>query len=529
MPKTKLNIFLAKQGVQPEEVIKTLKPTPKRKSIGDGVFWYKEVADKKPQWLDSFFDGEPIDGSLRTKTIQAVYIKSVKVSDNEDRVFALTFGLGLNLLIVEKFEERFGINTALSLMSTSEIRTADTNTLGTIPKTTRTQLGKLSKISELDLDDEYDLLKSIGGKSEIGDNKILAGISTINGKTSLSLSKEIKYDQIDEMLRELFHLFKSDAYKIRFPGIDHTIEIKDKSIIEQLDKEILQKFNSGVASYNGIDLSCPEIITWDSIRGFKYPGNRKVFDDLSIGQLVTCLKNKIKSKKDIERCDLCNNCISTIDQNGVRQQSWTVYKCLIADIRIGNSQYTLNEGKWYKFEDDYVNQVNDYYNNAKISGLKLPSCDLTNKETERDYNERVAKKNPLKYIHMDKKLLHPEKQTPFEVCDILTTDKEFVHIKKGDSSANLSHLFSQGLVSAELLNNHVQTRKDLISKTPSVKKIIDADNYLPSSYTITYGIITTKSGERPEIPFFSKISFRNASRTLKNMGYKVNLLKIDWK
>lgn len=527
MPKTKLNIFLAKQGVKITDVIRNLDPAPKKVNLGESIFCYKEVTDKKPQWLDNFFGGDLDIENLKTKTIQAAYIKTVKVSEDENRVFALTFGLGINLLKLEKFEERFGINTALNLMSIDKIRTADTNILGSNPKTKRTQLGKLSKMEDFELDEEYELIKSIGGKSEIAGNPDLLGISTVNGKMSLSISKDIKYDKIDAMLKVLFLKFQSEEYKKRFPGIDHTIEIKDKSLIDELNNEVINRLNSKPANYEGIGLSCPEIIIWEDISGFQYPGRKKVHDDLSVDQLVDAYRAKDPEYK-ITLHDLHNKLISTANQHGNHHRSWPVYKCLLADIRYKDSQYSLNEGKWFKFDDDYVKKVIEYYNTAELSKLKLPPCDLVNAESEGKYNKRVAATS-TKFIHMDVNLMRPEKQTSFEVCDILTKDKEFLHIKKGETSANLSHLFSQGYVSADILNNHIQTRRDLVKKKKDIKGVIDPDNFMPSSYTVTFGIITKKTGARPEIPFFSKVTFRNISRTLKNMGYKVNLLKIDWK
>jgi uncharacterized protein (TIGR04141 family) len=38
-----------------------------------------------------------------------------------------------------------------------------------------------------------------------------------------------------------------------------------------------------------------------------------------------------------------------------------------------------------------------------------------------------------------------------EICDLLGPDNELIHVKRAKGSAPLSHLFSQGLVSAQTL------------------------------------------------------------------------------
>ena len=45
-------------------------------------------------------------------------------------------------------------------------------------------------------------------------------------------------------------------------------------------------------------------------------------------------------------------------------------------------------------------------------------------------------------------------------------------------------------------------------------------------YKVIYAIITNKEGDRPSIPFFSKVSFRQVCQRLKDYGYQVSLMKI---
>ncbi|WP_454007876.1 TIGR04141 family sporadically distributed protein [Alcaligenes sp. Marseille-Q7550] len=47
-----------------------------------------------------------------------------------------------------------------------------------------------------------------------------------------------------------------------------------------------------------------------------------------------------------------------------------------------------------------------------------------------------------------------------------------------------------------------------------------------AGYTIVYAIATTKTLPT-ELPFFSKVTLRNALKTLRALDYKVHLAKID--
>jgi uncharacterized protein (TIGR04141 family) len=61
---------------------------------------------------------------------------------------------------------------------------------------------------------------------------------------------------------------------------------------------------------------------------------------------------------------------------------------------------------------------------------------------------------------MDEKLVRARSQTtPIEVCDVLTASRQLIHVKRHLSSRELSHLFSQGFVSANLLQSDTTFRQ----------------------------------------------------------------------
>lgn len=65
-------------------------------------------------------------------------------------------------------------------------------------------------------------------------------------------------------------------------------------------------------------------------------------------------------------------------------------------------------------------------------------------------------------------------KSSIEVCDILTKDKELIHVKKNGSSSNLSHLFNQAAVSGETLLDS-KFRKEANNK---ISKIVFNDKFV---------------------------------------------------
>lgn len=102
-----------------------------------------------------------------------------------------------------------------------------------------------------------------------------------------------------------------------------------------------------------------------------------------------------------------------------------------------------------------------------------------------------------------------------------------IHVKVGKSSAMLSHLFAQGFVSANSFFDEKFRRK--VNEKLAGWSSVPEDEELPrGSYEVVYAIAKQNitNGDKPSIPFFSKVNFMNYSRQLKRLGYKVSLLGI---
>jgi len=123
-------------------------------------------------------------------------------------------------------------------------------------------------------------------------------------------------------------------------------------------------------------------------------------------------------------------------------------------------------------------------------------------------------------------IMHGGGHSKVEFCDIFTRNKKILHIKRYGGSNILSHLFSQGVVSGELFVSDSEFRQKVNSKLPAAYRLSDP-LVRPDAqeYEVIYGIIS--DSDKPlDIPFFSKVSLRNARRRLTTFGYKVAIKQI---
>lgn len=510
MSKTKINISLIKEGISLGEVIKEL--TPSTRLSNGHTLYYKTKPAAEPKWVETFFgDGINDRKEFKTKSISAVILYEIEVKPNHKRIFAITFGYGKNLINANTIEERFGLKTTLNLVDYKSLRSIDVNSLEAVPFKNRMQATKLSEPQHFNIDIDKNLLNAVTGKSS---DASFSG--TLSGSDTLSLSTDRSYDNIENLLKECFNQYESIEYKEHFDWIDKMKAIKDTTKIEILDNMMIDEINK--VDVSRVWMSIPEILDWNGTDSFKFNSDKQ-YDDVDIQILKAEQKGAISIK------NLKNRKLSSVNEEGTTIKQWSLYKCLYAEIRNDSKQYIFNEGKWFELSDDFVKEVNDYYNKSTISNIIL--CDYSVRE-EQEFNGQLAKGHPGEYCLMDKKLI-AFGGNKIEFCDIYTKQKQFVHVKKYTSSAVLSHLFFQGFVSAESFLDS-DFRKLVDEKLEEGFKIGPCDKINANDYEVVF-VIAQKDiamNVRPKIPFFSKVTFRSVCRRLHKYGYKVSITGVPY-
>lgn len=145
---------------------------------------------------------------------------------------------------------------------------------------------------------------------------------------------------------------------------------------------------------------------------------------------------------------------------------------------------------------------------------------------EDTYNKNLVDSDKEKYFHLDKELVKVDK-SKFEMCDILTYDRKLLHIKHFTSSAVLSHLFNQGLVSAECLKDK-NIRKQANKQIDCVFKLDETDNFKAEDYEVVFVIAKSNAQKLPVLPFFSKVALRNVALRLQLIGYKYSICGVPY-
>ncbi|RJQ38128.1 MAG: hypothetical protein C4550_07065 [Nitrospiraceae bacterium] len=515
-----LNVFLVKASYNDANSIihqdKCLKPLEiVITGYGKGELYIKISTGGAPKWA-SFFDGE-IDVRLfgKVSSVAAVFLFKT-----DDRYFVLTFGQGGRFLIKEDVcEERFGLIVALNSVDKDSFRCVDKQTFDTIQSHTRIQSIKETTADQFGLDVEQDILRAIVGSPR--DHNLG---TRMTGSDSLSVSAKVDLSDLPLLLKSYREKFEETSYRIDYPWVNNIAEIKSSStIIYDLDAKLLEKFAGEEPS--GLWLSVPEIIQWDSVKGFIYSGGRKIIhSDINLEGFLCTIDDKAAINLDTlkKRHVYCAD-----DDHNRIYKSWSIYKCLYAEIDHDNATYILNGGKWFIVDRNFVARTDLEFARIDRSLLSLPHY---KGGSEGNYNDNVANMFPDKYALMDdrNRIFHSGGHGQVEFCDLFSTDKEIIHIKKYGQSSVFSHLFSQGFVSGQLLQLDAEFRRKVVEKLKNpFNSLIKVDSRPDvKEFSVVFGIISDSEDNDLHLPFFSRVNLNNAAKKLKGFGYRVELLKI---
>lgn len=125
-------------------------------------------------------------------------------------------------------------------------------------------------------------------------------------------------------------------------------------------------------------------------------------------------------------------------------------KWISAEVALGPTRFFFRDARWYEVGPGYVNHLRRRVTQVLSQPVPVGLPAWRSGEEERAYNQRVGGK--AGFVCLNRQLVRTEAHPRgIELCDLLGPDDELIHVKRARSSAPLSHLFAQGMVSAEQL------------------------------------------------------------------------------
>lgn len=439
------------------------------------------------------------------------------------RWFAVSFGMGHVKLDPAAFEQDFGLRVVLNAVDPKKLKSADVRTPDENTLSRRTQSSRCSDQTAFAIDIERDLVRGLAGTP-----KDEGFGSYVAGTDGLTLNRKLEITQLVQTCVDAYAIYQKTDYKADFGWIDQIRHIRDQAMIDKLDVKLVEALSKAVdeGETDGIHLAFPVIYDPEKSSLIRYKGFRswQLYADLDLPGYLDALKER--GKVGYSEDDLRNHAVHEVDDDGHDcGGKWKLLECIVFETELDGSTYVLSGGRWYQIDRNLAKEVKEFFD--ATSKVDMPAAEAD--ETEETYNKRVAGLD-ADMICLDRRLIKPTGATSkIEACDFLGRERRLIHVKDKTSSSRLSHLFSQGTVSARVLATDPPSRDSVRSEVITVQaetgqtayeNIIpkSEDDFIRGDFTVVYGVIV--ASEKPKLPFFSLVSFRQAARDLHALGYK---------
>ncbi|UDM61778.1 TIGR04141 family sporadically distributed protein [Pseudoalteromonas piscicida] len=488
----------------------------------EGKLFVKIPTEKKPKWsgFTENITGASLDELANRSSSAVLIIKTATAT------MAFTFGYGRFLIDTKYFVHDFGIKTALNTLNHDSLRSVDLFTLEDQAVQKKSQASRESSVGVFGIDISRDVLRAVTGSPKNGvDLKNISG-----GDAVYSFGIEMDVDEISQLVDLLSGYYANDSYKSNFSWVDNIRKVKEKSEIDQLDAKLIDKIK---AKSTEITITIPEIVQWDSIFGFSFTRTKN------------SIKPTIDPKEYIDNIDIATISVDSIKRDRLfvydiheNESEHQIYKCIYFEHKETDKTYILFAGLWYEIDNNFVARVDSILGQINVSSLIFPRVYIWEEvkdgkrkskiESEGDYNERASTSHG--YHLLDKKLIKSNRTTtPIELCDLMTNNKQFIHVKhRKGGSAGLSHLFAQGSVSAEILLGDKEFRKKartvLKRVSSGLQDSVPLNSFKSDGVEVVFLILGEDSASlKSNLPFFSKVNLSKAFENLSQRGFEVSI------
>lgn len=521
MPQETYTVFLLKDTITTFDLAlnrdKTIRAYPIKENFGiPGVLHLGTQNQSIPEWIEN------LNPFLQTQisTAFSASISAVLLLKSGKHIFAFTFGHGRSLLAPSSWVRDFGLKVTLNRVDPDKLRSVDCKTYEELVLSSRKQTSQSSGIEGFQLDIARDLVRAV-----TGDARDQTHFKRLTGADSLTFGTSIAFHEIRDVLEELLTAYQEKIYQHRFEWVDNIREV-ETATSTKLDAVLIEAIRKG--TYAGMYLAPSEILDWNTIKGFSFTGSHDggYALELELEHYFKTLGPK-RTRLTVEQLRRHKVKIKETE-DGIPRPRWGVHECLVWETELDGQKYVLFDGRWFSIAGAYAAKVQDVIVKLQRDVVSLPAGIVG--VSEEDYNKAAAAFAPTIYALLDQQLVRPDgAASQIEFCDLFSTERHIIHVKKRTSSASFSHLFSQASVSAdafvrdEMVRAQVRGKLNFLGNAAHVI-FVPQSRPNPPDYHIVFAVLAKdQAAWPPPLPFFSAVNLMHHATRLQTLGFQVSL------
>ncbi|WP_091330779.1 DUF6119 family protein [Micromonospora aurantiaca (nom. illeg.)] len=546
-PKLRFNCYLLRQGLptieaalrapyRPGGRTPMLPIQPAGGAPQGTVGYFSTPKQKVPPWAKAL---SPIFPALsQAQNLSNRFVIFLPV---ESRWFAVCFGYGSSALEWSAIEANFGLRFAARRMSPKSLREFRSRRVGASNRAQAVQLPLGGDLKDLDVGAlEGEFVRRLAGTLDESNGAQFADVDAVAATDAISFRARTDLEKIQGTLSRMLAEIEAGtaAEGLKFVDSLEPLRVKSEQTA-QLDRHLAQALFGGVHGFAEFDdelsglqdhlleFSFPDILTTDEIDEIRlYRGERStLLSEPSIAGVRDAL-NELKGRLPARSLD--NIKLMAFDNEGEAKSPYMPLRhWLIFESGNEERRFILTLGRWFALNEAYTRKLDDDLSRVDdlTDVLKPPAWE--GGKAEGAYNDDFRKAHSDTTIILDKVKIRSEDGDEIEACDLLHRDGFLIHVKNYKKSQTLSHLFSQGLVSALSLRGDSVYRDNFLRAVQGIDPaFVPIAEKAPE--VVVYAIGVQKDRPVPlGLPSFSKVNLRDFVKRVRGTGARPAICRIQ--
>lgn len=499
------------------------------------VFVHAKEPDRPPDWCSDARRTTGIDLDYETSRAGGVLFLEV-----DGILYAATYGSGSTWLEDVVKDQRFGLAFVVRCLDPGEIMDVVRRTPGAKGRTDSTLVPGGTSVHLLRIDRYAEMVRKLGGRTTdvpVKFSKLGTRPVTVEGSAGIRMRFATDPAGLVADIRAVADVLRTQPVRPDLAFVDNIVPVTSVTTRAQLDDQLEILLAAGPGTGDGLSVAVP-VQVLDQLpraRLFRVKIGRAAPRSVTEVRLDDIL-GRTWLQPDGHRVEALRagriEMFSSADGREPLTRT-SALRWIEATVSLGARKFVLLDGDWYELGASYLAQLRKDVERLLTSPgtATLPGWqrDSTGKyEEEKAYNDRVADGDP-RFVRLDRRLVQsqPGRSSGIEICDLLGPGDALIHVKKASSSAPLSHLFAQGLVSAQALFLQPEVRRDfaeLVRRHGRGRTV--PENFTPKK--VLFGILL-KDGEdlTADTLFpFAQVMLCQAAADLEGRGVVVEVVGI---
>jgi uncharacterized protein (TIGR04141 family) len=491
------------------------------------VLLAKQHEEKASDWVSWCEDAFDTTGAPKSTATGCILLVRAEDDVGTDRLFAITFGTGWTALPREQLEPNFGLKVAMQMVPPDRVQSLVTKSLALRGSERNVYKHGGGELAQFSIDAESDWLRETGGPVDVGNafSAVIGkgsvrlvgyseGVEALPGTCAFLLAKysapvpeAFKFSQnlqpVPKHSPKHSELEKRLRARIQAEEFDDLAVVLSREDAELAHKRELKHRHLGVQLDTVIDVE-----VWSAVKELKAKCDEAT--------MMACDSTGKEFKSELLRLRL-------LDADGKEFRNHPITDFLEAEFTDNDGVWLRMDGRWFQASLDYANQVDQLLKSEIIdltSQLGLPTWDKKVHPKEEDYNNHVA--STRGWLLQDCHLVTCQGQT-IEPCDLLTPNREFLHVKEAGASQSVAALVGQVRSAAYMLKSDDGFRKEMGTRFIST---FGSSNLLDERATFVAALGRSSSGLCGKM-LGAKINVLDCARRVRAMGHEFAVCRVE--